>query len=129
MSAYYIVRGAKMQCDKGSNLRKINLPVSHGSYVKGNPILNKTDSKPIENIPYFGVCKNEDRLPEKINITVINKDGAIQPGKKCMLQILGEWQNAKGDTIVEVQSALTTDSIIFCNCGGVITFVEHGQDA
>lgn len=128
MPAYYIVRGAKMRCDKGSNLRKVNLPVSHGSYVKGSPILNMKDSKPVDNIPYFGVCKNEDRLPEKIDITVINKDGALQIGKKCMLQILGEWQNAQGDNIVEGQPALTTDSKIFCNCGGVITFENHGQD-
>ena len=26
MSTYYVVRGAKMECDKGSNQRKINLP-------------------------------------------------------------------------------------------------------
>ncbi|AQR94242.1 DUF4280 domain-containing protein [Clostridium saccharoperbutylacetonicum] len=128
MAVYYIVRGAKMKCDKGSNLRKINLPVSHGSYAKGNPLLNKTDSKPVDNIPYFGVCANEGRLPQQIDITVINKDGAIQIGKKCMLQIQGQWQNAKGDTLIDGQPALTTDSKIFCDCGGVITFDNHGQD-
>lgn len=128
MGKYYIVRGAKMQCDKGSNCRKINLPVSHGSYAKDSPILVKTDSKPVENIPYFGVCKNEDQLPEKIDITVINKDGAVQTGKKCMLQINGDWKDTKDDNIVDGQPALTTDSKLFCNCLGVITFENHGQD-
>ncbi|WP_326493198.1 hypothetical protein [Clostridium estertheticum] len=30
---YYIVRGAKMRCDKGTHARKINLPESHVAYV------------------------------------------------------------------------------------------------
>ena len=129
MPTYYIVRGAKMKCDKGSNLRKINLPVSHGSNVKGNPILNETDSKPVENISYFGVCENIDRLPEQIDITVIDKNGQLKPGKKCMLQIEGQlWENTKDDTRIEGKPALTTDSIIHFNCGGIITFDDHGQD-
>lgn len=45
-----------------------------------------------------------------------------------MLQILGDWQNAKDDTIVEGQLALKTDSKMFCNCGGVIIFENHEQD-
>ena len=127
MATYYIVRGAKMKCDMGSNQRKINLPVSHGSYVKGNPILNETDSKPVENISYFGVCNKGGDFSKEDEIVVINQDGAVQTGKKCTLEIVGKWKNTKGDTIVEGQPALTTDSIIMCNCGGTITFVEHGQ--
>ncbi|WP_297429479.1 DUF4280 domain-containing protein [Clostridium sp.] len=128
MSTYYVVRGAKMKCDKGSNQRKINLPISHGCYVDGNPILNKTDST-IENISYFGVCQNEDRLSEKIQITVITEKGEVKPGKKCTLEIAGkQWENTKNDTIVGGQPALTTKSVLHCNCGGIITFVEHGQD-
>ncbi len=127
MTAYYVVRGAKMKCDKGSNVRKINLPVSHGSYVKGKPILIETDST-LDNISYFGVCQNVDRLPEQVEIDVINEKGELQHGKKCIPSFGAKWENAKGDTIIEGKAALTNESKIFCNCGGVITFVSHGQE-
>lgn len=123
MSAYYIVRGAKMKCDKGSNQRKINLPVSHGSYVKDKPILNKKDSKP-DNISYFGVC--QECTEEEI--TVIDENGALKTGKKCTPIISGEWVTTKDNNLVEGQAALTTDSIIFCTHGGKIKFLTSGQE-
>lgn len=124
MATYYVVRGAKMWCDKGSNERKINLPVSHGSYVNGKPILNKKDSKP-GNISYFGVC------PECLageETTVIDKNGALKTGKKCTPVIVVDWVKTKDNTIIEGQPALTNESIIFCTHGGNITFVDHGQE-
>ncbi|NFS30512.1 DUF4280 domain-containing protein, partial [Clostridium botulinum] len=32
MAQAYVVRGAKMKCNKGSHKKRINLPVSHGTY-------------------------------------------------------------------------------------------------
>lgn len=37
---YYIVRGVKMRCNKGFYVRKINLLVSYGLYVKGKLMMN-----------------------------------------------------------------------------------------
>lgn len=124
MAEYYVVLGAKMKCDKGSNIRKINLPISHGSYVKGKPILNKKDCKP-ENISYFGVCSE---CAEAEEITVIDENGALKVGKKCTPVIVVEWARTKEDTIVEGQAALTTESVIFCTHGGNIKFVTSGQE-
>lgn len=127
MGVEYVVRGAKMRCTKSSNDRKINLPVSHGSYVDNKPILNEKDSTE-ENISYFGVCDDGDCLPDPEEITVIDRDGALKIGKKCKLQISGDWINSKDDTLVEGKPALTKDSVILCSNGGVITFISHGQD-
>lgn len=124
MATYYVVRGAKMECDKGSNQRKINLPVSHGSYVKGKPILNKKDCK-ADNISYFGVCQE---CQEGEEITVIDKNGALKTGKKCTPVIVVDWVKTKDDTIIEGQPALTNESVIFCTHGGNIKFVTSGQE-
>jgi len=124
MATYYVVRGAKMKCDKGSNDRKINLPESHGRYVDGKAILNKKDMKP-DNISYFGVCPQCLAAEE---ISVIDKNGALVTGKKCTPSIVVKWVKTKDDTIIEGQPALTTDSIIFCTHGGNITFVTSGQE-
>ena len=131
MAEEYIVRGAKMKCIFGSNTRKINLPVSHGSYVKyeecgtEKPILN-SDDKTEENISYFGVCPLHGD-EEKI-ITVIPDEGGIKVGKKCKLELGGEWQLTKEDYLVDGKPALTTKSILFTQCGGIITFKSSGQN-
>ena len=126
MSDYYFVRGAKMSCSKGSNERKINLPVSHGSYAKGKPILNKKDSKP-ENISYFGVCTGGACMDDE-EITVIDKNGCTKTGKKCKPITLLDWVKTKDDTLIEGEPALTTESVIFCSHGGNIKFVTSGQE-
>ncbi|GAA0078127.1 hypothetical protein UT300005_25050 [Clostridium sp. CTA-5] len=127
MAIHYIVRGAKMECSKGSNKRKINLPTSHGSYVKNKPILNKKDATD-KNISYFGVCKETGAFTTKTEITVIDDDGNLKTGIKCEPIIVSDWLKTKGDNIVGGEEALTTDSIIFCCRGGNIKFVTHGQD-
>ncbi|NFI03434.1 DUF4280 domain-containing protein [Clostridium botulinum] len=127
MAVYYVVRGAKMKCIKGSNERKINLPVSHGSYANDKPILNKKDNTE-QNISYFGVCEEKGCFVEKTEITVIDSKGNIKTGIKCVPQIVHDWIKTKGDTIVEGEPALTTDSVIYCCRGGNITFVTSGQD-
>lgn len=124
---YYIVRGAKMKCDKGTHARKINLPVSHGSYVGEKPMMNKTDRKE-DNISYFGICHGECPSSGE-NIYLISEDGRkIDCGKKCCVKILKDWENAKKDTLVEGEAALTTDSVLMCKYGGKIKFETNGQE-
>lgn len=129
MAEEYIVHGAKMWCSKGSNERKINLPVSHGSYVKSKdcgtkkPILN-SDDKTEENISYFGVCECSKCSKE---IDVIPKGGGLKHGKMCKPE-LDEWQDTKEDYLVDGKPALTTKSKMYTNCGGVITFTSSGQE-
>lgn len=123
---YYIVRGAKMRCDKGSHARKINLPVSHGSYVGKNPKMNKTDRKE-DNISYFGICHGECPSSGE-DIYLVAENGGTITGKKCCVKILKDWMNAKEDTLVEGEPALTTDSVLICKYGGKIKFETNGQE-
>jgi hypothetical protein len=124
---YYIVRGAKMRCEKGTHARKINLPVSHGSYVKGKPMMNQGDNVVNKNISYFGICHE---CQEGEDIYLIGEDGnQLPPGKKCLVQIAGEWSDTKVDTLVEGKAALTTDSWLVCSkYQGKIKFETNGQE-
>lgn len=107
MGVEYVVRGGVMHCSLGTSDRKINLPVSHGSYVKGDPIMNKKDTATDANIPFFGLC--------------------TKTGEICVPSVTGDWQNPKEDTLVEGQAAITKESTACCCEGGIITFVTSGQ--
>ena len=123
---YYIVRGAKMVCDKGTHPRKINLPNSHGSYANEKPMMNKKDNVVNKNISYFGICTGD--CPSSDDIYLITEDGRTVNGKKCQVTILKEWLKTKEDTLVKGEDALTTDSFLVCKYGGKITFISNGQE-
>lgn len=131
MADEYIVRGAKMKCSCGSNTRKINLPVSHGSYVKSEEcktektILN-ADDKTEENISYFGVCPLHGKEDDKIDV-IDDKGKLITNEKKCHPE-LAVWEDTKIDYLVDGKPALTTKSKMYTNCGGIITFETSGQE-
>ncbi|WP_297425759.1 DUF4280 domain-containing protein [Clostridium sp.] len=123
---YYIVRGAKMVCDKGTHRRKINLPYSHGSYIKGKPMMYKKDRVIGENISYFGICTGD--CPSSENIYLVGENGQTVSGKKCAVTILDDWMDVKEDALIRGEPALTTDSVLVCKYGGQITFVTTGQE-
>lgn len=107
-SVAYVVMGAKMKCSKGSKEDlKINLPVSHGSYAKGKPIMIKTDRVVGENIGSFEKCKSCG---------------------ECHPEILQDWMFCKEDTLINGTEALVKISILICAKGGIITFETDGQD-
>ncbi|MCX7749288.1 MAG: DUF4280 domain-containing protein [Clostridia bacterium] len=122
----YIVRGAKMVCSCGSHGRRINLPVSHGSYVNKKPMMNEWDCVPIKNIPEFGVCGSPAN-PSNASVSLVGENGSPVTGKPCLPVISSCWMDTKEDTKVEGFAALTTDSKIICNLGGKITFKSDGQ--
>ncbi len=125
MATAYVVRGAKMKCDKGTHKKRINLPTSHGTYSNGNPLMNKNDNVVGENISDFGICKGS--CPSSGDITLRKENGGSVTGKKCMVKILKEWTNTKDDSLVNGVPALTTDSILICAYGGIIKFITDGQ--
>ncbi|KNY27946.1 DUF4280 domain-containing protein [Pseudobacteroides cellulosolvens] len=122
----YIVRGATMVCSCGSHGRKINLPVSHGSYINNKPMMNQWDCVPIENVPEFGVCSSPAN-PSNAPVTLVGEDGKPVAGKPCVPAILSCWMDTKEDTIVDGFAALTTNSKLICSLGGMITFKTDGQ--
>ena len=116
-SAAYVVRGARMVCDKGTEIKKISLPASHGAYSKGNPIMIESDNVVGTNISEFGICSGG-----------CPSNGSDEKTKRCQIMILNKWLNAKEDTLIDGASALTTASILICAYGGVIRFITDGQE-
>lgn len=121
----YVVRGASMRCRCGSHPRRINLPVSHGSFVNQKPMLNEEDNKE-DNISSFGICSGPAN-PSNETIHLVGEDGAVVSGKPCQPEILAKWLNTKEDALVEGKPALTTASQLICAFGGVIAFENDGQ--
>ncbi|MCT4584569.1 MAG: DUF4280 domain-containing protein [Peptostreptococcaceae bacterium] len=129
----YIVRGARMRCNCGSHPRRINLPVSHGSFINDKPVMLETDCipdfppNPLNNIPYFGICSsplNQTKIP----LTLAHETTKLPiVGTKCAVTIAMPWTNCKKDLLLN-KMALTTDSVLYCVFGGVIKFETSGQE-
>lgn len=123
----YVVRGAEICCNYGSHPRKLNLPVSHGSFVNGQPMMNETDCKPEVNISHFGICNHPANTSGE-QVYLILPNGTRARGKPCQLLLTGEpWTRTKATVKVDGQSALTTQSLLFCTVGGNIRFINSGQ--
>lgn len=105
---FYIVAGAKIQCNKGVNIIPLNLPKDHGVYVKNKPVLNCMDNMVGLNISTFGVC----------SVTQ----------KPCMPAILGPWQKPNNKNLIGGCPAITKDSYLICGLGGKISFMLTGQE-
>ena len=43
----YVVRGAEISCSEGSDPGVLNLPLSHGIYIKEQPVMNVADVIPL----------------------------------------------------------------------------------
>lgn len=114
----YVVRGAVLKCDQGNHPGVLNLPLSHGVYIKDKPLLNIADkicgaNANISEIGAFGLCKltNDICKPE------------IAFGSK--------WTDGKEDVLIEGEPALLNTSKLICSCkgsGGVISIEDDGQD-
>ena len=124
----YLVRGAMLVCSKGSHPRRLNLPKSHGVYIKEHPMIKQEDCIVDENITFFGVCDSETP-PEGAQVVKYAgfvPEGATESvpdvqGMMCTPEIIGEWNCVHG-------KAVTTDSYLICSCGGIIEPVTSGQE-
>lgn len=117
--SHYLVRGAKLQCTCGSHKRKLNLPLCHGVYVAGKPLVNAEDCLvgDNQNITTFGVCSSEGNpdkpsLVEKAmligsglggllllhsvrkKVLLQKEDGTNVRGYACTPCIVGGWLDA-----------------------------------
>ena len=102
----YVVRGATIYCTCGSHTRKLDMPVSHGSYIRDKAMLNNED------------CKVGNPMEVELPIA----------GKLCEPKITTKWQGAQEDTLVDGKPALKADCCITCCYGGTIGFMDSGQE-
>lgn len=132
----YLVRGALLYCKKGSHPRRLNLPQCHGIYVMGHPVIQEMDCVPVENISYFGVCQ-ADTPPEGAEEVLMDvyvpqgeeSTGEEIQGPRCSPDIVGKWRSIHAPTKIKgEEQAVTTQSYLVCNCGGIIEPLTSGQE-
>lgn len=106
----YVVRGATISCTLGTAKDVLNLPVSHGVYLKEKAQLNIGDSKPGKNILSFGCCMR------------------AEPPPPCVPAICMDWINHM-DTklIIDNKKALLKSATVTCINGGIISIDDDGQ--
>ncbi len=139
----YVVRGATIYCSCGSHMRKLDMPVSHGSFIRDKAMMNKADCKVgiDQNIAPFGACHSEkkDGIDIKIEdakdlVPYTDENGQPIPpqlpieGKLCEPKLAAEWADAQEDTLVDGKAALTVNCTITCSYGGTIGFMDAGQE-
>lgn len=139
----YVVRGATMYCSCGTHMRKLDMPVSHGSFIRDKAMMNTTDCMVgiDQNIPPFGACWSEtkDGIDIKIEdtkdlfpFTDENGESIDIPlpieGKLCEPKLSNEWSDGQEKTLVDGKSALTVKCTITCSYGGTIGFMDAGQE-
>lgn len=139
----FVVRGATIYCTCGSHIRKLDMPVSHGSFIRDKAMMNKMDCKVgiNQNIPPFGACFSQ----EKDGIDIVIEDAKdLVPftdeegnpieiplpieGKLCEPKLAEAWSDAQEETLVDGEPALAVNSTITCTYGGVIGFMDAGQE-
>ena len=139
----YVVRGARMCCSCGTHVRKIDMPASHGAYIRDKAMMNQTDCKVglEQNIPPFGACRSKAKGGADIQIEdakdlVPSVDENGNPiklslpieGKLCEPQLAERWLDTQDTMLVDGQPALTVKSAITCKYGGIIRFLDAGQE-
>ncbi|MBE5982126.1 MAG: DUF3289 family protein [Paenibacillaceae bacterium] len=109
----YVVRGAKIQCDCGSKLSVLNLPIDHGSYVGGQPLITVRDSRNM-NIGTFGICSKTQKPCKPAVQKWLN--GNV---RKKIFDI---------NTMNMEATVLEQSSYGVCSCNsGFVTFASSGQ--
>lgn len=102
----YVVRGAELTCSEGSLPSSLNLPQSHGVYIKDKPVMNVADYVIEKNIGLFGFCKKTDEV--------------------CQPELCGSWSHGKADLLIDNEPALLDRATLTCALGGKITIAKNG---
>lgn len=115
--------GSQMQCSFGAAPASLVLAPANrvnGSYM---PMANIADSKPLVNIPPFGMCTS------LANPTVAAATSAalgVLTPMPCVPATSAPWTPGAATTMIAGMPALTDASMCTCNWGGVITFTSSG---
>ena len=90
----YLVRGAELYCNCGTHKRRLNLPVCHGIYTNGQPLMQEEDCEAGDdkNIPSFGICQSEENP--------VNKSWLAKAGDKIKGFFTGEEEEDDAEKII-----------------------------
>lgn len=137
----YLVRGAKLFCDKGCRIKKLELPKDHGVYTKETlPMVHLKDKEVGKHIPEgsFGICTGDCPAGDKVMVQELYDEhgevvgqGEEITGPACEAVIAESWK-VPVDTLFiydgGYKKAVTTDSFLVCKYGGIITVLSSGQE-
>ncbi len=128
----YVVRGAKICCTCGSHVRRLDMPKSHGCYIRDKAMMNNADCVVglTQNIAPFGACTSPANQGADVIIADLTDlvPGKPPAGKMCAPVLAGQWLGAQSKTLVDGKPALTTQCVIVCSLGGIIQFMDAGQE-
>ena len=114
MGKEYLVEGAKLKCIHGSEVTQLRVP-GHGYTSGGKQKANILDCKKGINIQPFGQCQKEEKEV---------------PCSGCM-RLRNKWESTSTSPtkpeMVNGHPALTMDSVLLCNHGGIIMPITSGQ--
>lgn len=116
MGKDYLVKGAKLMCVNGKGIVYLDIPKGHGYDEKGREKANCIDCKAKDNIPYFEECKK-------------NEETHMCEG---YMELAEKWENMSGGSVrsekIDDEDAITMESVLVCNKGGLILPVTSGQE-
>ena len=124
MSVQYICDGAIIQCTYGNTMPALRvLPDRTVTLTKGN-YGNISDHESLVNIPSFGLCRSL-KYPLTKAATDANH-GRLTP-MRCRPSTMQLWEGGNEAYLIRNYPALQSNSYCKCIYGGVITFVNNGQ--
>ncbi|MGG4213071.1 DUF4280 domain-containing protein [Paenibacillus sp. FSL L8-0638] len=121
----YVVAGAILKCNRGTQPTRLKRPFSHGVYIKDKAQMNVGDHEPGVHISGFGNCFSSAN-PAVQNSEMVDIFGVKKA--PCVPVILRPWIGGKQDVLVEGQPALLehcTNACLYC---GAITIENDGQN-
>ena len=114
MGKEYLVEGARLKCVHGSEITLLRVP-GHGYSSGGKQKANVLDCKKGMNIQPFGQCQKEEKEV---------------PCCGC-ISLHEQWESTSTSPtkpeMVNGHPALTMDSVLLCNHGGIIMPITSGQ--
>ena len=126
MSVQYICDGAIIQCTYGSSMTKLRVfPNRTITLTEGN-YGNISDHNSMKNIPSFGLCSSL-RYPRTKAATDANH-GSLTP-RPCEPGTMQLWEGGNDSYLVRNYPALQSNSYCKCIYGGIIKFVNNGQQS
>ncbi|NRO94455.1 DUF4280 domain-containing protein [Paraburkholderia sp. NMBU_R16] len=122
--AQQVVAGAMMKCSFGLAPSVLNVLPQARVIVEGRPAASIMDSKPLINIPTFGMC-NAPTNPEVIAATAAAL-GTPTPAP-CVPATVAPWVPGAPNVLVGGFPALTNESVCMCTWLGAITIDLAGS--
>lgn len=118
-----VVNGAMLACSFGAAPTTL-LSINPTTLIGGQPAATIMDSKPMVNIPTFGMCMS----PANPTVAAATAAalGVLTP-MPCVPATAAPWVAGANTTLIGNMPALTAGATCMCNWGGVIQVTFPGQ--